>query len=84
MNTEKLRLLDFSNPRIKTLHITWFAFFLTFMVWFSHAPMMAIIKEAFNLSTPQIKALLILNVALTIPSRIVIGTLVDKYGPRSV
>jgi NNP family nitrate/nitrite transporter-like MFS transporter len=84
MSTGKLRLFDFSKPEIKTLHITWFAFFLTFMVWFSHAPMMAIIKEAFDLSTAQIKALLILNVALTIPSRIVIGSLVDKYGPRSI
>lgn len=84
MSTEKLHLFNFGDPKIKTLHITWFAFFLTFVVWFSHAPMMAIIKEAFDLSTPQIKALLILNVALTIPSRIVIGTLVDKYGPRLV
>lgn len=84
MSTEKLNILNFGDPKIKTLHITWFAFFLTFVVWFSHAPMMAIIKEAFDLSTQQIKALLILNVALTIPSRIVIGTLVDKYGPRSV
>ncbi|SIS89700.1 NarK family nitrate/nitrite MFS transporter [Neptunomonas antarctica] len=84
MTTEKIRLLNFSDPKIKTLHITWFAFFLTFMVWFSHAPLMAIIKEAFDLTTPEVKALLILNVALTIPSRIVIGTLVDKYGPRSV
>ena len=84
MSTGKLRLFDFSKPEIKTLHITWFAFFLTFMVWFSHAPMTAIIKEAFDLSTAQIKALLILNVALTIPSRIVIGSLVDKYGPRSI
>ncbi|MDP6166979.1 MAG: NarK family nitrate/nitrite MFS transporter [Gammaproteobacteria bacterium] len=84
MSTERLRLLNFGDPKIKTLHITWLAFFLTFVVWFSHAPMMAIIKEVFDLSTPQIKALLILNVALTIPSRIVIGTLVDKYGPRTV
>lgn len=84
MSTEKLNILNFGDPKIKTLHITWFAFFLTFVVWFSHAPMMAIIKEAFDLSTQQIKALLILNVALTIPSRIVIGTLVDKYGPRAV
>ncbi|MDP6968090.1 MAG: NarK family nitrate/nitrite MFS transporter [Gammaproteobacteria bacterium] len=84
MSTEKLNLFNFGDPKIKTLHITWFAFFLTFMVWFSHAPMMAIIKEAFDLTTPQVKALLMLNVALTIPSRIVIGTLVDKYGPRSV
>ncbi|WP_293266378.1 NarK family nitrate/nitrite MFS transporter [Neptunomonas sp.] len=84
MSTDRIQLLNFSDPKIKTLHITWFAFFLTFMVWFSHAPLMAIIKEAFDLTTPEVKALLILNVALTIPSRIVIGTLVDKYGPRIV
>ncbi len=80
----KLRLLNFADAKIKTLHITWFAFFLTFVVWFSHAPMLAFIKEAFDLTTPQIKALLILNVALTIPARIIIGILVDKYGPRYV
>lgn len=86
MTTEdsKLRLLNFADAKIKTLHITWFAFFLTFVVWFSHAPMLAFIKEAFDLTTPQIKALLILNVALTIPARIIIGILVDKYGPRHV
>lgn len=84
MTTEKLGLLNFSDPKIKTLHITWFAFFLTFMVWFSHAPLMGIIKEAFDLTSQEVKALLILNVALTIPSRIVIGTLVDKYGPRLI
>jgi len=79
-----LNLLNVSDRKIKTLHITWFAFFLTFVVWFSHAPMLVFIKEAFDLSSAQIKALLILNVALTIPARIVIGILVDKYGPRIV
>lgn len=79
---EKMGLLNFRDPKIKTLHITWFAFFLTFVVWFSHAPMLGFIKEAFDLTTAQIKALLILNVALTIPARIVIGILVDKYGPK--
>lgn len=77
-------LLNFSDPKIKTLHITWFAFFLSFVVWFSHAPLMVFIKVAFDLSTAQVKALLILNVALTIPARIVIGILVDKFGPRIV
>jgi len=82
MSHDKLGLLNFADPKIKTLHLTWFAFFLTFVVWFSHAPMLLFIKQAFDLSTAQIKALLILNVALTIPARIVIGMLVDKYGPR--
>ncbi len=84
MSSDKLNVLEFSNPSIRTLHLTWVAFFITFMVWFSHAPLMPFIKEAFDLDMQQVKALLILNVALTIPSRIVIGMLVDRFGPRSV
>lgn len=85
MSTDSsLNILNFKDPKIKTLHITWFAFFLTFVVWFSHAPLMVFIKEAFDLTTPQVKALLILNVALTIPARIAIGILVDKFGPRII
>lgn len=84
MSESRINLLDFKDPKIKILHFTWFAFFLTFVVWFSHAPMLAVIKEAFDLTTQQVKALMILNVAMTIPARIVIGILVDKYGPRHV
>lgn len=84
MSDSKLNVLEFSNPSIKTLHLTWFAFFLTFVMWFSHAPMKPFIIEAFDMSNAQWKALLILNVALTIPARIVIGMLVDKFGPRLV
>ena len=80
----KMNLLNLADPKIKMLHITWFAFFLTFVVWFSHAPLLVFIKEAFDLSSAQVKALMILNVALTIPARIVIGILVDKFGPRII
>ncbi len=62
--------------------MTWFAFFVTFLVWFSHAPLLALIQETMGLSDQQIKTLLILNVALTIPARLVTGMLVDVYGPR--
>ncbi len=78
----KLRLLDFKSPPIKTLHLTWIAFFMTFVLWFSHAPFKEAITTTFGMTNAQWKALLILNVALTIPSRIVIGILVDKFGPR--
>lgn len=84
MSETKLNLFEFSNPSIKTLHITWFAFFLTFVMWFSHAPLKPFIMEAFDMTNAQWKAMLILNVALTIPARIVIGILVDKFGPRHV
>jgi len=43
---------------------------------------LASIRETFGLSDQEVKLLLILNVALTIPARIIIGMLVDKYGPK--
>jgi len=79
-----INLFALKDPKIKTLHITWFAFFLSFMVWFNHAPLLVFMKEAFDMSSQQVKALMILNVALTIPARIFIGILVDKIGPRKV
>lgn len=44
--------------------------------------MMPFIQEALSLTNQQAKVLLILNVAMTIPARIVVGMLVDKLGPR--
>ncbi|MGQ0657584.1 MAG: MFS transporter [Chromatiales bacterium] len=70
------------NGRMRILHLSAIAFFLTFVVWFNHAPLMVSIKEAFQLTDSQMKALLILNVAITIPARILIGMLVDRLGPR--
>lgn len=66
------------------LHLTWFAFFLTFLVWFNHAPLMAAIRESLGLTDAEVSALLMINVALTIPARIIIGMLVDQFGPRKV
>ena len=81
---ERLNPLNFRSPNIQVLHLTWFAFFLTFVVWFSHAPLLSHMQEVFDLSQDQIRALMVLNVALTIPARIVIGTMVDKFGPKRV
>lgn len=80
-NSNKFNLLSFSgNTRI--LHLTWLAFFMSFVVWLGLGPMMPFIQEALGLTNQQAKVLLILNVALTIPARIIVGMLVDKYGPR--
>lgn len=81
--SDKLNLFDFSKSKIRTLHLTWLAFFITFFVWFNHAPLRDSIMQTFDLSTAEWKALLILNVALTIPARIIIGMLVDRFGPRN-
>lgn len=81
MSAQKLKLLSFSgNTRI--LHLSWMAFFISFLVWFNHAPLLISIQQSLGLTDQQIKTILILNVALTIPARIVVGMLVDKYGPK--
>ena len=51
-------------------------------MWFNHAPMLGAIAKSLGLEPGQVKTLLILNVALTIPARILIGMITDKYGPR--
>ena len=81
MSVQKLNLLSFSGSS-RILHLSWIAFFISFVVWFNHAPLMASIRETFQLTDVQVKTLLILNVALTIPVRILVGMLVDKFGPR--
>ncbi len=82
MSELKLNLLDLKDGKIRILHLTWLAFFLTFVVWLGLGPMMPFIKEALQLTDQQAKVLLILNVAMTIPARIIVGMLVDKHGPR--
>ncbi|MDD8059613.1 NarK family nitrate/nitrite MFS transporter [Shewanella metallivivens] len=81
MSAEKFKLFSFSG-KMKVMHLSWMAFFITFVVWFNAAPLVSVIADSLGLTTAQIKTLLILNVALTIPARIIIGMVTDKYGPR--
>lgn len=74
-------LLSFRD-RYRILHLTWFAFFLSFVVWFSFAPFATTIQRELHLTLPQLKVLAICNLVLTIPARIVIGMVLDRYGPR--
>ena len=78
---DKLNIFSFAG-KYRILHLTWLAFFMTFVVWLGLGPMMPFIKEALDLTDQQAKVLLILNVGLTIPARVVVGMLVDKYGPK--
>lgn len=78
---EKLTLFSFKG-KYRVLHLTWFAFFMTFMVWLGLGSMMPFIRDAFSLTEQQAKVLLILNVAITIPARIIVGMLVDQLGPK--
>jgi len=76
-----MNILSF-HGRNRILHLTWFAFFLTFVVWFNFAPLATTIKDDLGLTVDQIKTIAICNVALTVPARVIIGMLLDRFGPR--
>ncbi|WP_163538593.1 NarK family nitrate/nitrite MFS transporter [Gracilibacillus sp. YIM 98692] len=69
---------------VKVLGFTTLAFFITFVVWFNMAPFMTTLKNQFGLTNDEVALLLVANVTLTIPARVLIGMLVDRFGPRRV
>jgi MFS transporter, NNP family, nitrate/nitrite transporter len=81
MATEKFNLLSFTG-KMKILHMSWFVFFITFVVWFNAAPLMAAIANSLGVTAKQLVVLATVNVAIAVPSRVLIGMLTDKYGPR--
>ncbi len=82
-SSQRFNLFAF-NGKMKILHLSWIAFFITFVVWFNLAPMLQAIAQSLDLTKGEIKTLLLLNVSLAIPARIIVGMLTDVYGPRKV
>lgn len=76
-----MNILSFQG-RYRILHLTWFAFFLSFVVWFNMAPLETTIMRDMGLDSDQMRTLGIANVALTVPARILIGMALDRFGPR--
>ncbi len=74
-------LLTFQGP-YRILHLTWFAFFLSCVCVFNFAPFASVIGKDLHLDEAQIKTILTCNLAITIPARIMIGSILDRYGPR--
>jgi NNP family nitrate/nitrite transporter-like MFS transporter len=74
-------LLTFRGP-YRILNFAWFAFFLTFVVWFNYAPFTTVIREDLHLTVAQARTIGLCNLALTIPARIIIGMVLDRFGPR--
>lgn len=68
----------------KILGLTTVAFFVSVMVWFNMAPFSSTIMEQLGLTKDEIGVLMLVNLALAIPARIIMGKLVDQFGPKKV
>ena len=78
----RIRLLDFHSAPMRAFHLSWFAFFLSFVAWFGIAPLMAVVREDLKLTKAQIGNTVIASVAITIFARLLTGWLCDRFGPR--
>ena len=78
----RIRLLDFSTAPMRAFHLSWFAFFLSFIAWFGIAPLMAVVRDDLKLTKAQIGNTVIASVAITIFARLLTGWLCDRLGPR--
>lgn len=78
----RIRLLDFSSTPMRAFHLSWFAFFLSFVAWFGIAPLMAIVRDDLKLTKAQIGNSIIASVLFTIFARFLTGWLCDRFGPR--
>ncbi len=77
-----LKVFSFKGVQMQTFHITWLTFFFCFFAWFGIAPLMPLVAEQLHLTKAQKGNIGIASVSATIIARLVIGRLVDKWGPR--
>lgn len=77
-----IRLLSFSTAPMRAFHLSWIAFFLSFVAWFGIAPLMAIVRDDLKLTKAQVGNTVLASVAITIFARLVTGWLCDRFGPR--
>lgn len=81
MSFTPFKLLSMQG-KAKVLHMSWIAFFISFVIWFNHASLLVLIQQDLGISETEVDILLLLNVALTIPARVITGMLVDRFGAK--
>lgn len=78
----ELRVLSCQRPHSRAFHCSWISFFVSFFVWFSVVPLLPYMQASLGLSNND---LWISNIFNLIPiERLVVGPLIDRYGPRRV
>lgn len=78
----KLNVFRFKGVQMRTFQITWLTFFVCFFGWFGLAPLMPTIRQDLGLTKSEVGNTIIAAVTATIFARLIIGRIVDIWGPR--
>ena len=77
-----LKPWTFGFPHMRSFHINWSSFFISFVAVFAAAPMVPILREDINLTKPEAGAAGVATVTGTVFVRIILGSVCDVLGPR--
>ncbi|KDR71725.1 hypothetical protein GALMADRAFT_143523 [Galerina marginata CBS 339.88] len=78
-------IFNLRDPYARAFHLSWLGFFVAFLSWFAFPPLIPdAIKSDLHLTTAQVGNSNITALTATLFTRIIVGPLVDKYGPRKV
>lgn len=80
----RIDLFSFTTAPMRAFHLSWFAFFASFLAWFAIPPLMPVIRDELHLTPEQVGNSIVASVAITIVARIGVGWLCDRHGPRIV
>src|SRR5512139_2255101 len=78
----RIDLASYSSRPMRAFHTSWMAFFVCFFAWFAIAPLMPVVRDRFALTKAQMGNAMIASVAVTIFARLVVGRVLDRFGPR--
>lgn len=80
----RIRLREFTSAPMRAFHMAWLSLFTTFVAWFAVAPLMPLIREDLALTDRQVAHSVVGSVAITFLARLVVGRMLDRFGPRRV
>ncbi|KAL4248389.1 Nitrate/nitrite transporter [Abortiporus biennis] len=80
-----LPVFTLNNQYSRNFHLSWLGFWVAFLSWFAFSPLIPeAVKSDLKLTSAQIGNSNVISLCATLIVRIIVGPLVDKYGPRKV
>ncbi|KZT68488.1 nitrate transporter [Daedalea quercina L-15889] len=80
-----LPLLSLKTQYSRNFHLSWLGFWSAFLSWFAFSPLVPeAVKSDLKLTAAQIGNSNIVSLCSTLVVRLIVGPLVDRYGPRKV